>query len=198
MLTQRFLNGMDFAIGCTLATRKADLASIGGLEMMQRYLAEDFIIGNRLHAKGRGVILSRHVIEHYIGNDPFLKNWKHRLRWARSTRRSRRAGYIGEIFTKPFAISLLLWAVTPKALGLVILALMFRAGVAWSTAFAILEDPLLERCWWLLPVEDVASFVTWCLGFFGKTILWRDRELVIAPDGSFEMEPPPGERLSSS
>ena len=198
MLTQRFLNGMDFAIGCTLATRKADLASIGGLEMMQRYLAEDFIIGNRLHAKGRGVILSRHVIEHYIGNDPFLKNWKHRLRWARSTRRSRRAGYIGEIFTKPFAISVLMWAVTPKALGLVILALMFRAGVAWSTAFAILEDPLLERWWWLLPVEDVASFVTWCLGFFGKTILWRDRELVIAPDGSFEMEPPPGEQLSSS
>lgn len=191
MLTQRFLNGMDFAIGCTIATRKSDLASIGGLETLQRYLAEDFMIGNLLHAKGRGVILSRNVIEHHIGNDGFLKNWRHRLRWARSTRRSRRAGYIGELFTKPFAISLLLWAVTPKAFGLVILALMFRTAVAWSTAVAILNDPLLQRYWWLLPVEDVASFATWCLGFFGKTILWRGRELIVARDGSFEMEPSP-------
>ncbi len=188
MLTQRFLNGMDFAIGCTIATRRSDLASIGGLELLQRYLAEDFMIGNLLHARGRGVILSRSVIEHHIGNDGFLKNWKHRLRWARSTRRSRRAGYVGELFTKPFAISLLVWAVAPKAWGLVIVALLFRAGVAWSTAVEILNDPLLARYWWLLPVEDVASFVTWCLGFFGKTILWRGRKLVVARDGSFEMD----------
>ncbi|MCU1327812.1 MAG: putative ceramide glucosyltransferase [Bryobacterales bacterium] len=187
MLTQRLLNGMDFAIGCTIATRRADITAVGGLEHLQRYLAEDFVIGNLLHRQGRGVILSRSVIEHHIGNDPFLKNWKHRLRWARSTRRSRRAGYIGEIFTKPFAISLLIWAAQPKAWGLVVVALLFRAGVAWSTAVEILNDPLLARYWWQLPAEDVASFVTWLLGFFGKTILWRGRKLVVAPDGSFEL-----------
>ncbi len=186
MLTQRLLNGMDFAIGCTIATRRRDLASIGGFDTLQRYLAEDFIVGNLLHAQGRGVILSRSVITHHIGNEGFLKNWKHRLRWARSTRRSRRAGYIGEIFTKPFAISLLIWAVEPRAWGFVVIALMFRAGVAYSTGLEILEDPLLARYWWLLPVEDVASFVNWVLGFFGKTILWRGRRLVVAPDGSFE------------
>lgn len=187
MLTQRFLNGMDFAIGCTIATRKAELAAIGGLETLQKYLAEDFMMGNLMHARRRGVVLSRSVIEHHIGNDGFLQNWKHRLRWARSTRRSRRAGYIGELFTKPFAISLILWAIEPDAWGMVLVALMFRIAVAFWTAVEILNDPLIAKYWWLLPVEDVSSFVTWALGFFGKTILWRGRKLVLARDGSFEM-----------
>jgi hypothetical protein len=39
---------------------------------------------------------------------------------------------------------------------------------------------------WLLPVEDLATFITWFLGFFGKRILWRGRWLVIARDGTFE------------
>ena len=187
MLTQRFLNGMDFAIGCTIATRRAELETIGGLPALQRYLAEDFMMGNLLHARGRTVVLSRSVIEHHIGNDTFLTNWKHRLRWARSTRRSRRAGYVGEIFTKPVALSLILWAVAPRMWWAVAVALVFRAALVWLTAGRILKDPLTARYWWLLPIEDIASFATWVLGFFGKTILWRGRKLVIARDGSFEI-----------
>ncbi len=101
MLTARMLIGMDYAIGCTIATRRAEIEAIGGLEEMQSYLSEDFIIGNRMHGSGRKVILSRSVIEHYIGDDSMRKNWGHRLRWARGSRRSRPKGYIGEIFTKP-------------------------------------------------------------------------------------------------
>ena len=188
MLTQRMLNGMDFAIGCTVATRQAELAAIGGLEHLQRYLAEDFVMGNRMQQSGRKVVLSRSVIEHHIGNESFLNNWKHRLRWARSTRRSRRLGYLGEIFTKPTAIALLLWLAAPGAWGLVLIAVFFRAAVAWATAVEILNDPLLQRYWWLLPLEDIAGFFTWVLGFFGKTITWRGRELIIMPDGSFEIQ----------
>jgi len=187
MLTQRFLNGMDFAIGCTVATRRGELDAIGGMERLQRYLAEDFMMGKLIHQRGGKVVLSRSVIEHHIGNDAFAKNWKHRLRWARSTRRSRRLGYVGELFTKPTAIALLLLMAAPGAWGLALIALIFRAGVAWSTAVEILDDPLIARYWWLLPLEDLAGFATWVLGFFGKTILWRGRKMVVARDGSFEM-----------
>jgi ceramide glucosyltransferase len=187
MLTQRMLNGMDFAVGCTIATRRAELRAIGGLEHLQRYLAEDFMMGNLVAQGGRKVVLSRSVIEHHIGNDRFLNNWGHRLRWARSTRRSRRMGYIGEIFTKPTALALLLWMVWPGAIGFVLLAVLFRAGVAWATAGQILRDPLIRRYWWLLPLEDISGFLTWVLGFFGKSITWRGRKLVVARDGSFEL-----------
>ena len=185
LLTARLLNGVDFAIGCTIATRKAELAAIGGLETLQRYLAEDFMMGNLVHRRKRKVILSRCIIEHYIGSDRFFKNWKHRLRWARSTRRSRRLGYIGELFTKTTAISLLLGAVPHGSWGFALIGLMFRAGVQFSTAIWVLDDPLVERFWWLLPLEDLASFLTWILGFFGKKILWRGRKLTLEPDGSF-------------
>jgi ceramide glucosyltransferase len=187
MLTARLLNGMDFAIGCTIATRRGELEAIGGLENLQRYLAEDFMMGSLMRASGKTVVLSLCIIEHHIGNDSFIANWKHRLRWARSTRRSRRIGYLGEIFTKTTAIAIALWLVAPAGWGFAILGLLFRAGAQWATAIWVLEDPLVARYWWLLPVEDVASFVTWVLGFFGKTILWRGRKLVLTPDGSFEI-----------
>jgi len=188
MLTQRMLNGMDFAIGCTIATRRAELEAIGGLELLQHYLAEDFMMGNLMRRAGREVVLSRSVIEHHIGNDRFLDNWKHRLRWARSTRRSRPMGYIGEIFTKPVGLALVTVAVVPALWWVLIPTLIFRGGVAWFTAFRILRDPGIRRRWFLLPVEDIASFVTWVLGFFGKRILWRGRWLVVARDGSFEKD----------
>jgi ceramide glucosyltransferase len=184
LLTARSLNGVDFAIGCTIATRKAELQSIGGLEHLQRYLAEDFMMGNLLHAQGKTVILSRCVIEHYIGNDLMIRNWKHRVRWARSTRRSRRLGYIGELFTKTWALAFIVLLVAPGAWAFALIAMLFRSAEEWATGSWILNDSLAARYWWLLPVEGVASFVTWVLGFFGKTIIWRDRRLVVAPDGS--------------
>jgi ceramide glucosyltransferase len=187
LLTARLLTGMDFAIGCTIATRRSELASIGGLENLQRYLAEDFEMGNQMRRLGKTVVLSRCIIEHNIGNDTFLKNWRHRLRWARSTRRSRRIGYIGELFTKTTALALILWIAAPDAWGLAFIAIVFRACMQWITAIWVLEDPLVSRYWWLLPLEDVAGFITWGLGFFGKTIEWRGRKLVLARDGSFEM-----------
>ncbi len=185
ILTARLLNGMDFAIGCTLATRRAELTAIGGLENLQRYLAEDFAMGNLMRKQGRKVVLSRCIISHFIGDDGFINNWKHRLRWARSTRRSRRIGYVGELFTKTTAIALALWIAAPAAWGLALAGLVFRAWAQWATAIWVLEDPLVARYWWLLPVEDIASFVTWVLGFFGSTIVWHGRKLALARDGRF-------------
>jgi ceramide glucosyltransferase len=179
------LIGMDYAIGCTIATRRAEIEAIGGLEEMQSYLSEDFVIGNRMHGSGRKVILSRSVIEHYIGDDSMRKNWGHRLRWARGSRRSRPTGYIGEIFTKPALPALALWILAPGWGALAMLALALRLVVAWN-ALRLLAVPKFRRRWWLLPVEDVWSFATWALGFFGDQLTWRGHKLTIARDGTIE------------
>jgi ceramide glucosyltransferase len=187
LLTARLLNGMDFAIGCTIATRKTELEAIGGLEKLQRYLAEDFMMGHLMHARGKKVILSRCVIEHFIGNESLLKSWKHRVRWARSTRRSRPIGYFGELFTKTTAIALILWAVAPALWRFALISIVFRICADLVAGIWVVNDPMVEKYWWLLPLEGIASFATWLLGFFGKTILWRDRRLVVARDGSFDV-----------
>ena len=89
VLVARLLNGMDFALGPTIAVRKSVLSQIGGFDFLKDYLAEDFVMGNRVAASGWRVLLSSDVIEHRIGSQKFAPNLRHRLRWLRSTRRSR-------------------------------------------------------------------------------------------------------------
>jgi ceramide glucosyltransferase len=186
MLTARMLNGMDYAIGCTMATRPSDIEAIGGLQQVQQFLCEDFVIGNRMHGIGRTVILSRAVIEHYIGNDSLRNTWSHRLRWARGSRRSRPWGYIGEVFTRPTVPALTLWILAPGWGALAAFALAMRLVLAWIAAVRVLGETDMRRRWWLLPVEDVSAFAVWVLGFFGNRLIWRGHELVIGRDGTIE------------
>jgi ceramide glucosyltransferase len=66
---------------------------------------------------------------------------------------------------------------------------IFRAAAGWATAHHALRDPLTRRLWWLVPLQDVASFLAWIGGFFGNTILWRGRKYYLLPDGRFELVP---------
>ena len=184
MLTARMLIGMDYAIGCTIATRRSAIDAIGGLGDVQPYLSEDFVIGNRMHASGRTVILSRSVIEHYIGNDAMADVWRHRLRWARGSRRSRPLGYLGEVFTRPAVPAVALWLLAPEWGWLAALALAMRLALVWMATVRVLADREIRRRWWLLPAEDVAAFATWMLGFFGNKLVWRGHKLVIHRDGT--------------
>ena len=103
VLVARMLDGMKFALGPTIAARRATLEGIGGFDAVKDFLAEDFVMGNLAAARGDGVILSSYVIEHRIGAQALGANLRHRLRWNRSTRRSRPAGYVGQLFTNPAA-----------------------------------------------------------------------------------------------
>ena len=189
VLVARMLEGMRFALGCTLAVRRDVLDAIGGFSYLQEFLAEDFVIGQRTAEIGRTVVLSSALIEHRIGSQPMMHNLAHRLRWARSTRRSRPAGYWGQIFTYPLPIALLLWAVWSPAWPLVVTTLLLRTGAAAATALFVVRDPLFRKQWWLLPVQDVLGFFVWMGGFLGDTIVWRDRKCTVLRDGRLHVNP---------
>jgi ceramide glucosyltransferase len=187
VFTARLLGDLDFALGPTLAMRRELLDEMGGFPLLQNFLAEDFVIGNRAAQMGRTVKLSRAVIEHRLGAQPFRENMAHRLRWARSTRRSRPMGYFGLIFTNPLPLALIFIAAAPHWWIALPLTLIFRAAVAWATAVWAMDDPLTRRLWPLLPLQDMLSFFGWLGGFFGSTIHWRGRALKVLRDGRFEM-----------
>ena len=92
VLTARLLDGMKFAIGPTIVARKKAIDAIGGIESVRNYLAEDFELGRAVARSGARVILSAHRVEHRIGSEGLARNFAHRLRWARTSRRSRPAG----------------------------------------------------------------------------------------------------------
>ena len=186
VLVARMLEGMKFALGPTVVVRRETLASIGGFPAIKDYHAEDFVIGNLTAARGYGVILSSFVIEHRIGAETFRANMAHRLRWNRSTRRSRPWGYIGQVFTNPLPLALLLWAGAPEWWPVVPLTALFRAAAGWAASAHALRDGLAGRLWYLVPLNDIANFIVWFAGFFGNTILWRGRRYYIRPDGRIE------------
>jgi ceramide glucosyltransferase len=187
VIVARMLEGVKFALGPTATARKQTLADIGGWNRLKDYLAEDFVLGNFAAEKGWHVILSSYVIEHHIGSQPFAANARHRLRWFRSTRRSRPAGYIGQLFTNPLPLALLLWAARPEWWWIAVIAIIVRAFAAVATAGWILGDRLTARLWFLVPVQDVLSFVFWIGGFFGNAITWRGRRYLLMKDGTFRL-----------
>jgi ceramide glucosyltransferase len=184
ILVARALEGMQFAVGPTIAARRTALASIGGFDRLKDYLAEDFVMGKFAAEAGHGVILSAGVVEHHIGSTDFLHNAEHRLRWSRSTRRSRPWGYAGQLFTMPLPLALALVAADVTYWPLALTALTVRFIAAYVVSASVLQARLN---WLLLPVEDLAVFCFWVAGFFGKTILWRGRRYKLHADGRFEL-----------
>ena len=187
VLVARMLEGMKFALGCTAAVRRNVLEEMGGFAYLQEFLAEDFVLGHRAAELGHEVLLSSAIIEHRIGSQSMLRNLSHRLRWARSTRRSRPVGYWGQIFTYPLPLALLLWSVYAPAWPALLLALVLRGGAAIATSESVVRDPVLRRQWWLLPVQDMLGFLVWIGGFLGDTIMWRDRKCTVLRDGRLQV-----------
>jgi ceramide glucosyltransferase len=189
VLVARMIEGMKFALGPTIAARRDVLSRIGGFDAVKDYLAEDFVMGKLAAERGAGVILSSYVIEHRIGTQGLAANLRHRLRWCRSTRRSRPWGYVGQVFINPLPLALVLLAAKPEWWPVVAASLALRAAAGWATVEHVLRDRFTRRRWWLIPLQDLVQFLVWLGGFFGNTILWRGRKYYLLADGRFEPLP---------
>jgi ceramide glucosyltransferase len=184
ILVARMLEGMKFAVGATIAARRSVLQAIGSFDRLKEYLAEDFVMGKFAAEAGHKVILSSYVVEHHIGSAGLLHNTEHRLRWVRSTRRSRPAGYLGQLFTMPFPLALLVCIANPSWWPVVPLTLLVRGVAAYVVSARVLRTRIN---WFLLPLEDLAGFCFWLVGFFGNNVAWRGRRYHLYPDGRFKL-----------
>jgi ceramide glucosyltransferase len=184
ILVARMLEGMKFAVGPTIAARRQVLQAIGGFDRLKDYLAEDFVMGKFASDAGHGVILSSYVIEHHIGSADLRHSAAHRLRWARSTRRSRPLGYLGQLFTMPVPLALVLCAINPPWWPALLLTFAVRLLAAYTISARVLHARIN---WLLLPIEDINGFFFWLAGFFGNTIVWRGRRYRLYSDGRFEL-----------
>ena len=184
ILVARMLAGMRFAVGPTIGARKRVLTSIGGFDRLKDYLAEDFVMGKFAAEAGHGVTLSSYVVEHHIGSTDWRENAAHRLRWTRSTRRSRPLGYIGQLFTMPVPLALLVCIAHPAWWPVLPVTMLVRGLAAHVVSSRVLK---VKVNWLLLPLEDLAGLCFWLAGFFGNTIVWRGRRYRLQTDGRFEL-----------
>jgi ceramide glucosyltransferase len=171
----------EFGLGSTLVFRAADLEQAGGFEGFADFIADDYQLAKSITALGKRVVLSTYVVETTLGDASWIGVWRHQLRWARTIRLSKGAGYLGLPITQAglwAALALFLNA-APVALVLVTL----RIISALSAGGLVLKSRLALSLCWLAPLWDLYSFLVWFASYCGRTVRWRDRMLTIGPKG---------------
>lgn len=179
VLLADMLEGMKFALGPTMATRKDVLTKIGGIGATAEFYSDDFELGRMAAEAGYHVELSHHIIEHMVVDSSFGPSLEHQLRWMKSTRFSRPLGHIGSglTFAVPFGILGLIGGAltgTPEA-GLLLLAwsLLNRILQCVTVGWLVVRDRKTLSLCWLYPVRDLFGFLLWVLSFSGGDFEWR-------------------------
>ncbi len=182
VLAARQIEGIRFALGSTLAFSRRSLQAIGGFEPLVDYLADDFELGARMARAGYEVRLSPVVVDHCLPDYSLREFLQHQLRWARSTRDSRRWGYtgVGLTFGLPWALlALALSGGAVWAWALLAVTAASRLAMAIAVGSGILHDPTLPRFLPLLPLRDVVAMAVWIASFGGHTVAWRGDEFIL-------------------
>lgn len=176
------LEGITFALGASVATRKSWLARIGGYEALAKLLADDYEIGNRIHKAGGKVLFCRQPVWTMYPAQTFKGFWEHQVRWARTVRVVRPASFLALTFTHGLPWALLAAAIAPVPwLGALYLAayLVLRLVMAWVVGVWGVGDELLKRKLWLVPLRDAIHFVVWLAGFASNRVNWGGVEYTI-------------------
>ena len=189
VLVAEWIEGMQFALGPTMAVRRACVEEIGGFGTLGRYCADDFVLGNRIAPRGRQVVLSHHVIDHIVLNGGLPQSVMHQVRWMKSTRFSRPKGHLGTALTYSMPFALLVWAMS-MALGMPRLGF---AALAWSVLTrlllaavvggAVVNEGSLLRTVLLYPLRDLMGFGFWAASYASNRILWRGEVFELLRDG---------------
>jgi len=183
------LEGMRFALGPGMATRRDALTSMGGFAATKDYYSDDFVLGNRIWVAGYKVILSHHMVDHVLIPQSFLRTFGHQLRWHKSTRYSRPKGHLGTglTFAVPFGILGLgsAFALGHLAIGLGLLAAACTNRIVQCVAvgWGVIRDPRVLRYCWLYPVRDLFGFATWVGSYTSRRFFWRGENYHFADGG---------------
>jgi ceramide glucosyltransferase len=180
VLVADMLEGMEFALGPTMAIRRECLEKIGGMAALADYCADDYVLGNRVAAAGWRVVLSREIIDHVVMNYGARESFAHQVRWMKSTRYSRPKGHLGSglTFAVPFGIVAAVGGSVAglPALGMGALAWCWVNRVLQSVVvgWGVVRDPRALAYAWLYPLRDLLGFFLWVASYLGSTIVWRN------------------------
>jgi len=175
-LVARLVGVDEFAMGSTLAFRRADLERIGGFEAFSDYLADDYQLGHRLHEAGLKCVLSDVIVETHLGGT-WNNVWNHQIRWARTIRVSKFWGYLGLPVT--FAT---LWALVAGQWPITIAMLSLRLAMAIASGFRMREKDVLKLLV-LVPLRDLFGVAVWVVALFGNSVIWRGERLRLDREG---------------
>jgi ceramide glucosyltransferase len=191
--------GIRFALGVTMVLRRGAFAKAGGYEDLGQYYAEDFVLGQRLAARGYGVRMANHVVRLMVLPQGLRGSFRDQLRWMKSTRRSRPAGHLGTglTYAVPFGLLGLAWGVLaghPLAGVLWLLASCINRWVMAGVVLWALEDEQAAKPTLIYPLRDLLGFAVWVASYMGDRMTYHGGDYLLGAGGRFEPAEQKGKR----
>lgn len=187
VVTAEALEGLSFSLGPASIFRREFLDQIGGFEPLADYLAEDYQLGRKGRDKGWKIKLARESVR--IGEFRSISDYlKHQLRWSRTYRVCRPAGFFLSILTHGVSFAAVytaaMWGdpISHWAAGGLVAIRMACAGIQ----IALRGPALLLAWWWAVPLRDLSSTVFWFLSFLGNKVRWRENVFRLTAQGRLE------------
>lgn len=193
VLQAQSLKPIDFALGAVMATRKQQLAEIGGFAALADCLADDYQLGNRIVRKGYRIALSTVPVECWSEPMGWAAVWKHQLRWARTIRVCQPLPYFFSILSNPTLWPLLWFAVKPSSLsiGFALICFALRITTALQLQHRLSRKPITNHqspitLWyfWMPLIKDLLQTAIWLLAFLGNHVEWRGQRMRLRRDGT--------------
>jgi ceramide glucosyltransferase len=185
VLTARFLErGLHFGMGSTLGVSRAALyaAFPNGLAPLAEYIADDYQLGAHIDRAGFGIELCDEIVETAVPAYRFRDFLDHQLRWLRTVRDSRPAGFAGLVFTNVLALATLCLIASGASLfsiALFTMALLFRVSIGLGVGVGVLNDRQVLRDLWLLLPRDLLALGLWAWSYASDTITWRGETFLL-------------------
>lgn len=175
---------MPCVVGKSMLMRKAELEAIGGFRSVKDFLAEDYIIGKRIHNLGKRVVLSGHLINNineYWGVTRFINR---HTRWGKLRWQIGGAKYFSELAFNAVFMSFMPMVIMPisKAPLLLAATVSFLKIVHDLYIGNKLRADMHPLLYLLSPVKDLIIGFVWFVPILSNTVAWRGNRYIIGKD----------------
>ena len=162
-------------VGKSMLLRRSYLEQLGGLKSVRNYLAEDYILGQKMREMGKRVVISRHLITSFSNKRTFRQFFNRRYRWHILRFHLSKPAYFIEPLVNPlfwsliFMITSLFSAVSIFTFFLIALFKVILEALQGET----LHDRIRFTPYLFVPLKDIMIGIIWFIPFFKNSVRWR-------------------------
>jgi ceramide glucosyltransferase len=181
-------------VGKSMLMRKAELEAIGGFRSVKNFLAEDYIIGERIHGLGKRVVLSGHLINNvneYWGIKRFINR---HTRWGKLRWQIGGVKYFSELAGNAVFMSFMAMVIMPiSKMSLLLAATVGSLKIVHDFYIGKkLHADMNPLLYLLSPVKDLIIGFIWFVPILSNTVAWRGNRYIIGKDSLLSPYPEKG------